>query len=448
MQEQYLTVSQLTKYIKMKFDKDPYMERIFLTGEISNFNRNRRNSHQYFSLKDDQAKLSAVMFYGEYKKLKFQPEEGMSVLVIGRVSVYERTGAYQIYIEHMEPDGVGALYKAYEESKKRLAAEGIFDESLKKQLPKFPKRIGIITSQSGAVIRDIITTVKRRFPSVELVLFPTLVQGEKAAASIAENITRAEAKGHFDTLIVARGGGSFEDLWPFNEEIVVRAIVAAETPIISSVGHETDTTLSDLAADVRAATPTAAAELAVPVLSEELMKIEQQEHRLLRAYQTRLQALKERLNRIERSYIFRQPQRLYEGYSQNADQLHQQLLQVMKEKLMQANQESRLLSQRLKAVDPTQQIEQYRRDVDQLEKQLIRAQNQLIRQADKQLTYNIQSLEHLSPLKILGRGYAYVRKETQVIKSTDDLSASDKISVQLSDGSFTAEVVDIKQDKH
>lgn len=440
-----MTISQLTKYVKRKFENDPYMERVFLTGEISNFNRNRKNSHQYFSLKDDQAKLSAVMFYGDFKKLKFQPEEGMSVLVIGRVSVYERTGSYQIYIEHMEPDGIGALYQAYEESKKKLTAEGVFDQSRKKSLTRFPKRIGIITSQSGAVIRDIITTVNRRFPSVQLVLYPTLVQGEKAAKSIAQNIQRADAKKDLDTLIVARGGGSFEDLWPFNEEIVVRAIESASTPVISSVGHETDTTLSDLAADVRAATPTAAAELAVPVLSEELIKIEQQEHRMFRAYKNKIDTLNERLERIERSYIFRQPQRLYEGYSQNLDQLQQQLIQVMNDKILRLNQDSKLMTQRLNALDPSQLISQRNRDVNQLEERLIRAQKQSIQQSDKQLTYYIQSLEHLSPLKILGRGFSYVRKDDQVIKSTESLTVSDEISVQLSDGSFTAEITRIEE---
>ncbi|WP_208558633.1 exodeoxyribonuclease VII large subunit [Marinilactibacillus kalidii] len=443
MDEKYLTVSQITRYVKRKFDHDPYLERVFLTGEISNFNRNRKNGHQYFNLKDDQAKLSVVMFYGDFKKLKFQPEEGMSVLVVGRISVYEKTGSYQMYIEHMEPDGIGALYQAYEESKKRLAAEGLFDPSIKKVLPKFPKKIGVITSQSGAVIRDIITTVKRRFPSVELFLFPTLVQGDKAAKSIARNIQRAEERNDLDILIVARGGGSFEDLWPFNEEIVVRAIAQASTPVISSVGHETDTTLSDLVADVRAATPTAAAELAVPVLSEELMKIEQQEHRILRAYQNRIQSLKDRLARVERSYIFRQPQRLYEGYSQNLDQLQQQLIQVFKDKVAKSDQTRLLLDQRLRALSPANSIKHYDKEVQQLEKSLIRAQRQLLEQSDKQLNYYIQSLEHLSPLKILGRGFAYVRKEDEVIKSIEQLNVEDQISVQLSKGSFKAEIKEV-----
>jgi exodeoxyribonuclease VII large subunit len=443
MDEKYLSVSQLTKYIRRKFDHDPYLERVYLTGEISNYNRNRKNSHQYFSLKDDQAKISAVMFYNAFKNLKFQPEEGMNVLVIGRISVYEKTGNYQIYIEHMEPDGIGALYQAYEKSKKQLAEEGLFDLSLKKPLKRFPKRIAIVTSQSGAVIRDIITTVRRRYPIVELVLFPTFVQGEKAADSIVNSIEMAEEKGDFDTLIVARGGGSFEDLWPFNEEKVARAIAAAKTPIISSVGHETDTTLSDLAADVRAATPTAAAELAVPVLTEEVMKIEQQEHRLLRAYQNRLHALTERVARVEKSYIFRQPERLYEGYSQNVDQLEEQLIRVLKEKIQSEKQELVLSTQRLKAAEPTKMIEQKQREVSLMEKQLLQLGTRLIKDYDKQVTYAIQSLEHLSPLKILARGYSYTKKGEEVVKSTSELSVGEQVEVKLHEGSFTAEVKEI-----
>lgn len=444
MDEKYLTVSQLTKYIKRKFDHDPYLEHVFLTGEISNFNRNRKTSHQYFSLKDDQSKISAMMFYNAFRKLKFQPEEGMSVLVVGRLSLYEKTGNYQIYIEHMEPDGIGALYQAYEESKKALTAEGLFDVSRKKPLEKFPKRIGIITSQSGAVIRDIITTVKRRYPIVELVLFPTYVQGEKAANSIVKNIELADEKGNLDTLIVARGGGSFEDLWPFNEEKVARAIAAVDIPVISSVGHETDTTLSDLAADVRAATPTAAAELAVPVLSEEVIKIEQQEHRLVRAYQNKVSTLTERLARVQKSYIFRQPQRLYEGYTQNVDQLHQQLVRSMQDLLLIQKQNFTLVSQRLKTVEPTKAIERNKQDVERLHNQLKQSSLRILNDYSKQLNHAIQSLEHLSPLKILGRGYSYTKRGNEVIKVASELEVGDEVNVQLHDGSFKAEVTDIK----
>jgi exodeoxyribonuclease VII large subunit len=280
MTETYLTVTALTKYIKHKFEADPYLERVFLTGEISNF-RMRPNAHQYFSLKDDKAKISAIMFKGAFNKLKFQPEEGMKVLVIGRISLYEPGGSYQIYIEHMEPDGVGALYQALEKRKKALQEEGLFKEAFKQPLVKYPKKIAVITSPSGAVVKDIITTTKRRYPIVQLVVFPTLVQGDKAADDIVKRIKEVDALGDFDTMIVGRGGGSIEDLWPFNEERVVRAIFESRTPIISSVGHETDVTLADLVADVRAATPTAAAELATPVLREEILKIKEKESRLI-----------------------------------------------------------------------------------------------------------------------------------------------------------------------
>ena len=251
MKENYLTVSALTKYLKQKFDRDPYLQQVYLTGEISNF-RLRANSHQYFSLKDDGAKISAVMFKGAFNKLKFKPEEGQKVLVIGRITLYEGSGNYQINIEHMEPDGVGALYQALRQLQEKLAKEGLFSAP-KKALPHFPKKIAVVTSPSGAVIRDIITTIKRRYPICEITLFPTLVQGTQAALDIAKNINYADSLG-FDTMIIGRGGGSIEDLWPFNEEIVARSIFQAKTPIISSVGHETDTTIADLVADLRAPT--------------------------------------------------------------------------------------------------------------------------------------------------------------------------------------------------
>ena len=221
MTQEYLSVTALTKYLKRKFDADPYLERVFLTGEISNFRL--RPSHQYFSLKDDGAKISAVMFKSAFNKVKFRPEEGMKVLVVGRISLFEASGNYQIYVEQMQPDGVGAFYQAYEQLKEKLAKEGLFSAP-KKPLPRYPKKIAVITSPSGAVIRDIITTVRRRYPIAQLVLFPTVVQGEKAAPDIIRNLARVEAQGDFDTVIIGRGGGSIEDLWPFNEESVARAL--------------------------------------------------------------------------------------------------------------------------------------------------------------------------------------------------------------------------------
>ena len=278
--ENYLTVTALTKYIARKFTYDPYLERVYLVGEISNFRLRER--HQYFSIKDENAKIEAVMFQSNFSRIKFKPEDGMKVLVTGRIEVYEQTGKYQINIETMQPDGVGALYQAYEQLKAKLAQEGVFSRP-KRPLVKFPKRIAVITSPSGAVIRDIITTTRRRYPIVQLVLFPAEVQGEYAKDSLVGRLKEVNARGDFDTIIIGRGGGSIEDLWPFNEEEVARAIAASKIPVISSVGHETDTTLSDLAADVRAATPTAAAELATPVLADEILKLKDYQVRLAQA---------------------------------------------------------------------------------------------------------------------------------------------------------------------
>ena len=259
--EKYLSVTTLTKYLKMKFDKDPYLERVYLTGQVSNFRK--RPTHQYFSLKDDHAVIQATIWSGIYQKLGFDLEEGMKINVIGRVQVYEPSGSYSIIIEKAEPDGVGALAIQFEQLKKKLTEEGLFQERFKQPLPQFAKRIGVVTSRSGAVIRDIITTVSRRFPGVGILLYPTKVQGDGAAEEIARNIARANQREDLDVLIIGRGGGSIEDLWAFNEEIVVRAIFESRLPIISSVGHETDVTLSDFAADARAATPSQAAEFAV-----------------------------------------------------------------------------------------------------------------------------------------------------------------------------------------
>ena len=245
--EKYLSVTTLTKYLKMKFDKDPYLERVYLTGQVSNFRK--RPTHQYFSLKDDHAVIQATIWSGIYQKLGFDLEEGMKINVIGRVQVYEPSGSYSIIIEKAEPDGVGALAIQFEQLKKKLTEEGLFQERFKQPLPQFAKRIGVVTSRSGAVIRDIITTVSRRFPGVDILLYPTKVQGDGAAEEIARNIALANQREDLDVLIIGRGGGSIEDLWAFNEEIVVRAIFESRLPIISSVGHETDVTLADFVAD-------------------------------------------------------------------------------------------------------------------------------------------------------------------------------------------------------
>lgn len=438
MSEQYLSITAMTAYLKRKFDADPYLERVYLTGEISNFRL--RPNHQYFSLKDEHAKLSAVMFKGAFQKLSFQPEEGMKVLVIGRISLFESSGSYQLYIEHMEPDGVGALYQAYAQLKEKLAKEGLF-QLPKQTLPAYPKRIAILTSPSGAVIRDIITTVRRRYPIVQLVLYPTVVQGEKAAGELIKNIQRVEEDGQFDTMIIGRGGGSIEDLWPFNDEHLARTIVAAKTPIISSVGHETDTTIADLVADVRAATPTAAAELAVPVLSQELLRIEEIKMRLQQAFLYQLERQKQRYAKAIHSYVFRQPNRLYESKAQQLDITSQRLSQQMQSVFFAKKQSATVVMNRL-SYQPLMRV--YEREVQEqryLDERLKKAMNQAYLAHTQRVNHAIQSLDLVSPLKIMNRGYSYVSKDDEIVKSVVDIAVDDLLTIHLSDGTIQTTVV-------
>ena len=438
--EQYLTVSQLTKYISKKFQVDPYLDQVYLKGEISNYNP-RRSGIQYFKLKDEHSILSAVLFPSDARNIRFEPENGMSVLVTGRVSVYEAGGYYQIIVHSMQPDGLGALYLAYEQTKEALSKEGLFAMDLKKTIPKYPKRIAVITSPSGAVIQDILTTVKRRYPIAEVVLFPTVVQGNQSADSIVGNIKHAEAIGNFDTMIIGRGGGSFEDLFSFNEEKVVRAIAEAKTPVISSVGHETDTTLTDLVADLRAPTPTAAAELAVPVLTEEIIRIEEYNQRMFRAFQARIQHLSEKLYRVTNSVIFRQPERLYDGYLQNVDQLENRLMNRMETILKTNQQQADLLTQRLKGYPIRPYVKEQSTRIDYLTKKLQQSLSNQLQQKNFKVTQAIQALEHLSPLKILARGYAVIEKDDTVIRSVEEVSKGDRLNLILNDGTITTEVI-------
>lgn len=439
MTETYLTVTALTKYIKHKFEADPYLERVFLTGEISNF-RMRPNAHQYFSLKDDKAKISAIMFKGAFNKLKFQPEEGMKVLVIGRISLYEPGGSYQIYIEHMEPDGVGALYQALEKRKKALQEEGLFKESFKQPLVKYPKKIAVITSPSGAVVKDIITTTKRRYPIVQLVVFPTLVQGDKAADDIVKRIKEVDALGDFDTMIVGRGGGSIEDLWPFNEERVVRAIFESRTPIISSVGHETDVTLADLVADVRAATPTAAAELATPVLREEILKIKEKESRLIQGMDNQIKHKKQKFAHLSESFVFKQPKRLYEAFSIQLDTLNRRLEQSLNSEIKQKEKEFIQLVKRLETQNPKEDINLAKQKVNYLNEKLTQSIDLTMKDKKRNLIQLMTNLDMLSPLQTMLRGYSYVTINDQIIKSTNDVEVNQVVNIHLSDGEVAAEI--------
>ena len=441
----YLTVTALTKYIARKFTYDPYLERVYLVGEISNFRLRER--HQYFSIKDENAKIEAVMFQSNFNRIKFVPEDGMKVLVTGRIEVYEQTGKYQINIETMQPDGCGALYQAYEQLKAKLAQEGVFSRS-KRPLVKFPKRIAVITSPSGAVIRDIITTTRRRYPIVQLVLFPAEVQGEYAKDSLVGRLKEVNARGDFDTIIIGRGGGSIEDLWPFNEEEVARAIADSKIPVISSVGHETDTTLSDLAADVRAATPTAAAELATPVLADEILKLKDYQIRLAQAMKRIIQLKQQRLLKLEKSYIFRQPERLYDGFMQKIDLLETRLLNNVQRKLQNEQQRLLVLNGKLQKCSPQQLIQDDQHRVDNLQHHLVERIQNLMSAKEQQYLRANHSLALLNPLNVMGRGFSYVTDSNdQVIKSVNFLTIHDQLNLHLKDGTAQVEVQKVRKDQ-
>ena len=441
--EKYLSVTTLTKYLKMKFDKDPYLERVYLTGQVSNFRK--RPTHQYFSLKDDHAVIQATIWSGIYQKLGFDLEEGMKINVIGRVQVYEPSGSYSIIIEKAEPDGVGALAIQFEQLKKKLTEEGLFQERFKQPLPQFAKRIGVVTSRSGAVIRDIITTVSRRFPGVDILLYPTKVQGDGAAEEIARNIARANQREDLDVLIIGRGGGSIEDLWAFNEEIVVRAIFESRLPIISSVGHETDVTLADFVADRRAATPTAAAELATPVTKLDLLAhLQNQEKRMATAVQNVLSRKKEALKKCSQSVIFRQPERLYDGYLQRLDQLQLRLKQSLRTQISDNKQLVQARTHQLVQLSPVTKIQRYQDRLGQLDK-LLRSQMALVYDAKvaevKRLS---EALLMLDTSRIVARGYAIVKKEESVIDSVESLKKKDQVTLLMRDGQVELEVKDVK----
>ncbi len=441
--EKYLSITTLTKYLKMKFDKDPYLERVYLTGQVSNFRK--RPTHQYFSLKDDHAVIQATIWSGIYQKLGFDLEEGMKINVIGRVQVYEPSGSYSIIIEKVEPDGVGALAIQFEQLKKKLTEEGLFQERFKQALPQFSKRIGVVTSRSGAVIRDIITTVSRRFPGVDILLYPTKVQGEGAAEEIARNIARANQRDDLDLLIIGRGGGSIEVLWAFNEEIVVRAIFESRLPVISSVGHETDVTLADFVADRRAATPTAAAELATPVTKlDVLAHLQNQEKRIATAVRNVLSKKQETLKKCSQSVIFRQPERLYDGYLQRLDQLQLRLKQSLRTRISDNKQLVQARTHQLVQLSPVTKIQRYQDRLGQLDK-LLGSQMALVYDAKvaeaKRLS---EALLMLDTSRIVARGYAIVKKEESIVDSVESLKKKDQVTLLMRDGQVELEVKDVK----
>lgn len=411
----YLTVSALTSYLKRKFTADPYLKEVYVTGEISNYRQ--RPGHQYFSLKDDGAVLNATMFKFAFQKLQFKLEPGMKVNAVGHMDLYAPNGSYSLIIDKLEPDGVGALYQAYEQLKAKLAEEGLFNQ-LQRPIPRFPKKIAVITSPSGAVIRDIMTTVQRRYPIAEIVLYPAVVQGDVAVPSLTAQMTAVAESGDYDVLIMGRGGGSIEDLWAFNEEAVARQMLTMPMPIISSVGHETDTTIADFIADQRAATPTAAAELATPVpLADLWLGIQQMQQRLVNQMQRQVVNSQERLQRLQNSYVLTQPARLYEGYLQRLDIAQQRLQQSV----------VTLVTQR-------------RHQFDLIAPRLTNAMTRQTENAEQRVGKAVAGLQLVSPLAILARGYSVVEQDGHILNSVADVTLQEDVLIRLADGQVTATV--------
>ena len=389
-----ITVTELNLYIKDKFNKDEYLNNVLIKGEISNF-KHHYTGHMYFTLKDENSLIKCIMFKSYTSNLNFVPRDGMKVIILGTVSVYERDGVYQIYCKGMREDGLGSLHVAYEELKAKLEKEGLFNQKYKKPIPKMPKCIGVLTSNTGAVIRDIINVSTRRNPNVHIRLLPVPVQGEGASVKIANAIKIMNERNLADVIILARGGGSLEDLWPFNEEIVARAIFDSELPVISAVGHETDFSISDFVADLRAPTPSAAAELAVPNISDVLMKLDNYNFRYKNSLKKKIEVMRLRYEKCMMHKAFKDP-------LQNIQDKYVYLDNINKS--MQLNMNNKIQSSRTKMVEL------------------------------------ITKLDNISPLKTLTRGYSIIEKNDIVVKSVNDLNIDDEINIRLIDGVSKAKI--------
>lgn len=396
-----LSVSTLNRYIKSIIEQDMNLQTVFVKGEISNFTNHYKTGHYYMTIKDEASSIKAVMFKTANMRLKFMPENSMSVIIKGRVSVFERDGQYQLYIDDMQPDGTGALSLAFEQLKKKLAAEGLFDSDRKKPIPVYPQRVGVVTSPTGAAIRDIINVISRRFPLAELILCPVSVQGEYAAPQIRSAIELFNKEKAADVLIVGRGGGSVEELWAFNEEIVARAVAASEIPVISAVGHETDFTICDFAADLRAPTPSAAAELAVPDKFQQAEMLASYMHRINSALDDRFAYEK---NRLE------------------------------------------LQKSSLRRLNPKNYIDALRVRCDKAILTMDSAAKQYMAGKSGEFASLCAKLDAMSPLKILSRGYSVAMKDGRILTDTAHIETGDKINVKLSSGSFDCSVLSIQED--
>ena len=410
MNNKYLSVKALTKYLKSKFDDDIHLKTVYLKGEISNF-KAHTSGHFYFSIKDEYSKINAIMFNSNNRKIPFIPTDGMKVLVTGRITIYETGGTYQIYVNEMLEDGIGNLYIAFEQLKEKLKKEGLFDQIHKKPIPKYPNKVGVITAKTGAAVKDIISTIKRRYPICEILLFPSLVQGENAAQDIVNKIKQANHH-NLDVLIVGRGGGSIEDLWPFNEEIVAKAIFASKIPIISAVGHEIDYTISDFVADLRAPTPTAAAEIAVPNLIDIDHNLNQIIIRLKESINKQINYKKLFLDSIKNSFVIKTPMIMYDPINQKIDNINERLKQLMDYKINQKQLELENLKNNKILSDP---------------KNLYKL---------KQLELNniISKIEILNPLSILKRGYTLTYIDDKMIKTIHDVKENSHLKIKFHDG--------------
>ena len=393
--EMAISVTDLNKYIKNKIADDEYLNNILIKGEISNF-KHHYTGHLYFTLKDENSLIKCIMFKSYAQKLNFEPKDGMKVYILGSVSVFERDGVYQIYAKVMEEDGLGDLYTKYQKLKEELEKKGLFDQNHKKKIPMLPKVIGVLTSQTGSVIRDIINVSTRRNPNVYIRLLPVPVQGEGAGEKIAEGIDYMNQKQLADVIILARGGGSLEDLWPFNEEVVANSIYESKIPIISAVGHETDFSISDFVADLRAPTPSAAAELAVPDIYEVKQKINTYQNRLKMALTKKLEIMKLRYDKCMSSSIFK---------------------------------------------EPTRKIQENYIKIDSYVKQLENVINKIKEKNKNKYIELVSKLDTLSPLKTLTRGYTIIEKDGKIVKSITDLQQDDEISIRLKDGEKQAKII-------
>lgn len=421
MNKDYITIGTLTRYIKYKIDNDLNLQNVYVKGEISNFKHHSRG-HFYFTIKDEESRINAIMFASNTRNINFEPVDGMKVLVKGRISVFEQTGNYQIYVTDMMEDGVGNLYALFEKLKKNLEMEGLFDKSHKKEIPKIPKRIGVVTAPTGAAIRDIISTINRRYPLCEVILFPSLVQGNVAKDDIVKNIKLADTY-NLDTLIVGRGGGSLEDLWAFNEEVVARAIYECKTPVISAVGHEIDFTISDFVADVRAATPTGAAEIAVPSKNELIELLNQYKVRITKNVKTKIDSDRRYLSKILDSYILKSPMSIYEVKEEKLSNYMERLKSIMMNIINSNNIKLNSIKSSFIFTNPSKILEKKSNDYNSL----------------------VNKLEILNPLNTLKRGYTITKKDNKVLTSIKNTKKNENIEVDLVDGVINATINEVRE---